>query len=153
MLKNIKNFISNFTEKDGDIEVPKIAENSLNKACAVLLIETALADKNFSSEEIVSMKNTLQTTYNIEEKIIEDLIKEAQQLVTESTSLYEHTRLINDSCDYSDKLRLIYSLWTIAFVDKQIDKYEEYLIRKISDLLHVSHSDFIKEKIKVKENI
>jgi uncharacterized tellurite resistance protein B-like protein len=74
-------------------------------------------------------------------------------MVSESTSLYEYTRLINDSCSYQDKLNLVNSLWKIAFADNSLDKYEEHLIRKISDLLHVSHSDFIKEKIKVKEFI
>ncbi len=41
----------------------------------------------------------------------------------------------------------------MAFADKNLDKYEEYLIRKISDLLHVSHSDFIQQKLKVKESL
>ena len=73
--------------------------------------------------------------------------------IAESTSLYEHTRLINDSCNYEDKLKLISGLWNLAFADQELDKYEEYLIRKIADLLHVSHSDFIKEKMKVKEGL
>ena len=67
--------------------------------------------------------------------------------------LYEYTRLINDLCDYEDKLRLINNLWSIAFADQQLDKYEEYLIRKISDLLHVSHKDFIQQKLLVKETL
>ena len=54
-------------------------------------------------------------------------------------------------CDYEDKIRLINNLWSIAFSDKQLDKYEEYLIRKISDLLYVSHKDFIEQKLRVKE--
>ena len=77
-------------------------------------------------------------------------LNEAEKKVSESTSLYEHTRLVNDLCDYQDKLKLISNLWIIAFADNQLDKYEEYLIRKISDLLHVSHSDFIREKMKIK---
>ena len=44
-------------------------------------------------------------------------------------------------------LKLINNLWAIAFADKHLDKYEEYLIRKISDLLYVSHSDFIQQKL------
>ena len=80
------------------------------------------------------------------------LINESKKTVSESTSLYQYTRLINDLCDYEDKIQLITNLWIIAFADKHLDKYEEYLIRKISDLLYVSHSDFIQEKIKVKES-
>ena len=43
-------------------------------------------------------------------------------------------------------------MWTIAFADEEIDKYEEYLIRKISDLTYVSHSDFIKSKLRAKND-
>ena len=34
----------------------------------------------------------------------------------------------------------------IAFADGRIDKYEDYTIRKISDLIYVKHEDFMKAK-------
>ena len=100
-----------------------------------------------------SKKQTLKEVYKVDEKDIEELINESEKKVSESTSLYEYTRLINDLCDYQDKLKLINNLWTIAFADKHLDKYEEFLIRKISDLLYVSHSDFIQQKLSVKESL
>ena len=39
-------------------------------------------------------------------------------------------------------------LWDIAYADGRIDKYEDYTIRKISDLLYVKHSDFMKAKLR-----
>ena len=36
-------------------------------------------------------------------------------------------------------------------IDAYIHKYEEYYIRKIADLLHVSHSDYIKTKLKAEK--
>jgi len=69
----------------------------------------------------------------------------------EATSLYEFTRLINDEYDYEEKVEMIESMWNIAFSDQRLDKYEDYLIRKIAELTYVSHSDFIKSKLKAKE--
>ena len=97
------------------------------------------------------MQQTLKKVYKVNETDMEELINESKLKVSESTSLYEYTRLINDLCDYEDKLKLINNLWSIAFADQQLDKYEEYLIRKISDLLYVSHKDFIEQKLRVKE--
>ena len=154
MLIKIKEYISELGKDSAGISNDE--ENNteiINNACAALLIETALADKVFNDEELASMKQTLKIVYKVEEKDIDELIDESKKNVSESTSLYEYTRLINDLCDYDDKLRLINNLWSIAFADQQLDKYEEYLIRKISDLLHVSHKDFIQQKLLVKETL
>lgn len=154
MLKKIKEYIAEFSQNSSDEDNLKETKTSLiNNACAALLIETALADKVFNEAELNSMKETLINIYKIESKDVEEIINESKKTVSESTSLYQYTRLINDLCDYEDKIQLINNLWIIAFADKQLDKYEEHLIRKISDLLYVSHSDFIQEKIKVKESL
>ncbi len=154
MLNKIKEYISELGKDSAGISNEEQDNTEIiNNACAALLIETALADKVFNDEELASMKQTLKIVYKVEEKDIDELIDESKKKVSESTSLYEYTRLINDLCDYEDKLRLINNLWSIAFADQQLDKYEEYLIRKISDLLHVSHKDFIQQKLLVKETL
>ena len=154
MLKKIKEHISNLgNEPSEKADQEQKDTEIINNACAALLIETALADKVFNEEELISMKQTLNKVYKVDEKDIVDLINESKKKVSESTSLYEYTRLINDLCNYEDKIRLISNLWSIAFADQHLDKYEEYLIRKISDLLHVSHKDFIQQKLLVKETL
>ena len=154
MLKKIKEHISNLgNEPSEKADQEQKGTEIINNACAALLIETALADKVFNEEEMISMKQTLNKVYKVDEQDIEELINESKKKVSESTSLYEYTRLINDLCNYEDKIRLISNLWSIAFADQHLDKYEEYLIRKISDLLHVSHKDFIQQKLLVKETL
>ena len=154
MLKKIKEHISNLSNEPIEMADQEQKDTEIiNNACAALLIETALADKVFNEEEMNSMKQTLNKVYKVDEKDIEELIYESKKKVSESTSLYEYTRLINDLCDYEDKIRLISNLWSIAFADQHLDKYEEYLIRKISDLLHVSHKDFIQQKLLAKETL
>ena len=154
MLKKIKEHISNLSNEPIEIADQEQKDTEIiNNACAALLIETALADKVFNEEEMISMKQTLNKVYKVDEQDIEELINESKKKVSESTSLYEYTRLINDLCNYEDKIRLISNLWSIAFADQHLDKYEEYLIRKISDLLHVSHKDFIQQKLLAKETL
>ncbi len=154
MLKKIKEHISNLSNEPIEMADQEQKDTEIiNNACAALLIETALADKVFNEEEMISMKQTLYKVYKVDEQDIEELINESKKKVSESTSLYEYTRLINDLCNYEDKIRLISNLWSIAFADQHLDKYEEYLIRKISDLLHVSHKDFIQQKLLVKETL
>ena len=145
MIKRIKNLLSNFSNQEEEIEDEKIS--SLDKACSALLIEVAYADKVFDESEINSLRESLKETYDIDEQIIDELISEAKKTVDESTSLYEYTRVVNDEFNYSDKLELLSRIWKLAFADGNLDKYEDHLIRKISDLIHISHSDFIKIKL------
>jgi len=66
-------------------------------------------------------------------------------------SLYEFTSLINSEYDYAQKVTLIENMWRVAFADHVLDKYEENMIRKTADLIYVSHSDFIKSKLTVRD--
>ena len=131
MLKKISNIFKKKVTETPDEE----SLSSISKACSSLLIEVALSDKDFDEEEITSMKEILKTTHGISDETINELVSNAKQTVDESTSLYSYTREVNDNFSYDDKLLLLQSLWDIAYADGNVDKYEEHLIRKISDLI------------------
>jgi len=145
MIKKIKDILSSFSKQEEADSEDKIS--SLNQACSALLIEVAFADKIFEESEIITLKESLKEIYGLEDDVIDELITDAKKTVEESTSLYEYTRVVNDEFEYKDKLELLSSLWKLAFADGNLDKYEEHLIRKISDLTHISHSDFIQIKL------
>ena len=149
MIKKIKELISNLSDKD--VQEESQDPSLINNACAALLIEIAYADKDFDESEKMSLKNSLMTTYKIDEIEIDELILDASQSVQESTSLYGYTRIVNDEFSYDEKLNLLKNLWKIAYADGNLDKYEEHLIRKISDLIHVSHRDYINIKLEVRD--
>ncbi|MBV2123299.1 MAG: TerB family tellurite resistance protein, partial [Candidatus Thiodiazotropha sp. (ex Ctena orbiculata)] len=50
---------------------------------------------------------------------------------------------------YEQKIQIIESLWQVAFADRQLHHYEEHVIRRLADLIHVSHGDFISAKHRV----
>ena len=105
----------------------------------------------FDESEVNLLKEMLLKAYTLEAEDIQDLIENAEKSVEESTSLYEYTREVNDNFDYESKLNLIDQLWRIAFADGHLDKYEEHVVRKIADLIHISHNDFIQSKLKNRE--
>ena len=147
MLKKISKIFKKKVTETPDEE----SLSSISKACSSLLIEVALSDKDFDEEEITSMKEILKTTHGISDETINELVSNAKETVDESTSLYNYTREVNNNFSYDDKLLLLQSLWDIAYADGNVDKYEEHLIRKISDLIYISHSDFIKAKLERKK--
>ena len=138
------------TEESGD---PTIDDKTSTKACIALLLETSMADEILDESELMALKNTLQKDFQINENEINELIDLAKENVEDSTSLYEFTRDINDNFDAAERVKLIESMWKIAYADGNIDKYEEHIIRKVSNLIYVAHSDFIKAKLSAKEQI
>ena len=147
MLEKIKSlFFKTSEEKIAEVQVAQ----TMDKTCASLIIEVALADKVFDESEINLLKNMLLKTYSLKLDDANELIANAEKTVKESTSLYGYTREVNDNFDYQSKLGLLDQLWRMAFADGNIDKYEEHVVRKISDLIHISHNDFIQSKLRNK---
>ena len=134
-------------------ESPTIDDKTSIKACIALLLETSMADEILDESELMALKNTLLKDFLIDEDEIDELINLVKENVEDSTSLYEFTRDINDNFDAVERVKLIESMWKIAYADGNIDKYEEHIIRKVSNLIYVAHSDFIKAKQSAKEQI
>ena len=134
-------------------EVLTIDDKTSTKACIALLLETSMADEVLDESELMTLKKTLQKDFQVNEDEIDELIDLAKENVEDSTSLYEFTRDINDNFDATERVKLIESMWKIAYADGNIDKYEEHIIRKVSNLIYVAHSDFIKAKLSAKEQI
>ncbi|MEZ7830962.1 MAG: TerB family tellurite resistance protein [Gammaproteobacteria bacterium] len=150
MIESIKSFFENKLTKKEEEEAPSSAMSRVDLTCAALLVEVMNSDHELDEREHQEFMAVLQQSYNIAESDLEELTQLAKDEAFEATSLYEFTKLINDSYDYQQKVGLIENMWRIAFSDKRLDKYEDHLIRKVSELIYVSHSDFIKTKLKVR---
>ncbi|GIS22549.1 MAG: hypothetical protein CM15mP123_04510 [Gammaproteobacteria bacterium] len=146
------NFFKKIFQKDASEDL-EIDEHGSIKACIALMLETSMADDLLDESEIKTLKATLINDFKLEETEIDELIEISKKNVEDSTSLYEFTRDINDNFDAAERVKLIESMWKIAYADGNIDKYEEHIIRKVSNLIYVAHSDFIKAKLSAKEQI
>ena len=146
------NFFKKIFQKDASEDL-EIDEHGSIKACIALMLETSMADDLLDESEIKTLKATLINDFKLEENEIDELIEISKKNVDDSTSLYDFTRDINDNFESEERIKLIESMWKIAYADGNIDKYEEHIIRKVSNLIYVAHSDFIKAKLSAKEQI
>ena len=131
-------------------ESEESAEQRMRLAAAALLIETARADFIQDGAEEAALKDLLCTVLHVEHTQLKNLFELATQRVDDATSLYEFTREINDHYSPAQKLRIIGAMWTVAYADGDLNKYEEALIRQVADLTYVSHEDYIRTKLAAK---
>ena len=134
-----------------DEVTPASLEHAQRLATAALLIEISRADFDVADEEKLAIEQTLRDSFGISDEETREIIALAEQEVSESISLYEFTRLVDEGFTPAQKRHIVGLLWQVAFSDDRLEEREEYLIRKIAKLLHVPHADFIDEKLKVKK--
>ena len=114
----------------------------------VLLIEVSKSDDDYDDSEKEKIIELLKKQFSLNNDQIDILMMMADKKNDEIVSLHELTASLNKEYTYSEKKNVIKMLWDIAYSDGRIDKYEDYTIRKISDLLYIKHSDFIKAKLR-----
>ncbi len=133
----------------GDWRTAPVANLSLEVAGLALLLEIARADHNSTGEERRAIAVAAAHAFGVEAMLAETLIAEAERAVDEAVSLLEFTSVLNAQLDQQAKYRLLEHLWRVAYADGGLDHYEEYYLRKIADLLYLSHRDLIRAKLAV----
>jgi uncharacterized tellurite resistance protein B-like protein len=148
MLAKIKQL---FAKKSDDSDQDKVAKEHL--ATAALLIEVMVIDGHMDDQELQSIGSTLCSILDLSQSQVDELIALSREEVAEATSLYQFTKQINDHYDLEGKLQLLTSMWKVAYADGELDKYEENIIRRVADLLHIRHSEYIRCKLDAKETL
>lgn len=128
---------------------PQATEAALRQAAAALLLEMAHMDEAVSDAERASIERMVQECFRLDAAAAAELLACAEAERQESTDYFQFTRLINEHFDTERKGHLIAALWRVAFADGVLDKHEEFLVRKIADLLYVPHGLFIGTKSRV----
>tara|TARA_B100000609_G_C17154301_1_gene402608 strand:+ start:273 stop:725 length:453 start_codon:yes stop_codon:yes gene_type:complete len=147
----ITSLLDRFKSPNKDDEESLIENTFEDKAVlaiCILMIEVSRSDDKFDDLEKNKILSILKNKYNLNETQLETVIKIANQKNDDMVSLYEWTTVINNTYQYNERVKILRSLWEVAHADNVIDKYEDYTIRKIADLIYVKHTDFIKAKHK-----
>lgn len=157
MLNNIKQFFNQNLIPASSVlpngESDEAGTHATRLALAALLVEVAESDYRDAPEEHLMLLNIVKETFKLPQDEANEIIELARKEHENSTDYFQFTRLINDNYSAEQKIQLVESLWRVAFSDHHLDKYEEHVIRRIADLLYVSHSDFMSSKLRVQNEI
>ena len=128
----------------------KIKNNNFQIKVSALLIHAAKIDENYTEKEEEIIKKTLENL-GLEKEKISKTIEEAKIVEENSNQILEFTREIKNLSEL-DKIKIIESLWSIIYSNKDADIYETNLMRRLAGLLYIDSKIMgdIKEKIKTK---
>lgn len=148
MFRSLREFIETRLPPAGRAADESSREHTIRLTTAALLLETMRADYDEDDHERGAIVRLMKTVFGLDEDETAELLRQAEGHIAEATSLYDFTRLINDTHDPEQKIRIIELMWDVAFADGRVDKYEDHLIRKVADLIHVLHSEFMRAKLR-----
>jgi uncharacterized tellurite resistance protein B-like protein len=119
-----------------DIEADR-RDAAIRLATAVLMVDVAVVDSAFDEVEFDRMVNLVRDHFGLGADDAATLINAANAESDDLVSVRQLTAFLDEQLSGDDKGRVVELLWSIAYADGQLDRYENSLVLKISDLLHV----------------
>ncbi len=143
LLDQIVDAISTLDSAENELEG---RADAIRKATAVLMLDVALADKVFDRSELEKVLELAEVHFGLRREEAAELIDGARNEAEAIVSLNQFTQLLHKYLDDEEKASIIAMLWQIAYADGRLDKYENALVLKISDLLYVSRGRVMRLK-------
>ncbi len=121
-------------------------ESALRLATAVLMVEVARADHVFEQSELERLLALITAHFELSPDDAADLVDRASETAEAVAHLHDFTQILHKHLSDNEKARIVGMLWQVAYADGRLDKYEDSLVLKISDLLYVSRGRVMRLK-------
>lgn len=136
------------TDDEADID----RDEAIRMATAVLMIDVARSDHVFEESEFDRVLQLVQSHFKLPAEQAAELVDAANDKAEDLVSAYDFTKVLHEHLDHGEKSRIVGLLWKVAYADGRLNKYEDSLVLKISDLLHVSRGLVMRLKHDAAEN-
>ena len=124
------------------------SEHSLERddyrlAAAALLMRAATIDGKFDDAERAKLHERLKSRFELDDAGAAALIERAATAEQEAVDLYRFTSLLNRALDDEGRRHLVEVMWEIVYADNRVGEFEDNLLWRVADLLHVPSRDRI----------
>ena len=127
------------------------SQHALHVATAALLLEMMRMDASITAAETASVTRSLQRRFGLEAAQVDTLMALAAEEARLATDYFQFTSLINRNFSAEQKVQVVEYLWLVAYADGHLDAHEQHFMRKIADLLYVSHADYVAAKQRARQ--
>lgn len=120
-------------------------------ATAALLLEVVRLDGGVDEAERAAVLRAVRTKFGLGEDEAETLVRLAEAEAQEATDYYQFTSLINRHFSPGQKVRAIEMMWQVAYADADLSANEQHVLRRVADLLHLPHAEYIAAKLRARD--
>lgn len=135
LLDAIRNLLTGSPAAEAEPESP--LHDPLHVAACALLLDVAYADGEFSPSEREHLERVLERHFALPPQAGADLIALCEQERSKAVDHFAFTSLLQRNYDVGQKMVLAEIMWGLVLADGQIAEHEQYLTRKIANLLEL----------------
>ncbi len=150
MLKSIRDY---FDRNIGTQGTPAAERHSIELATAALLVEVVRSDAGIAANEQQAVLRAVRERFGLSDEEAQTLFDLAEEEVRTANDYYQFTSLINRHFDQQQKQHVIELMWQVAYADTELAAHENHVLRRIAELLHVTHGDYIAAKMRARDAI
>jgi uncharacterized tellurite resistance protein B-like protein len=124
-------------------------EDRLRLATAAVLLDIAYADGSFTPAEGENVEVYLQRTFSLGADDARELVEAAGEIRARTIDHFDMTNYIRKNVSLPERIEIVKTMWRTAYADGKLTDYENYLVRKLADLLGLEHHVMIDAKVSV----
>jgi uncharacterized tellurite resistance protein B-like protein len=139
--------------KGGVSAAPQQQQDPLHLATAAVLLEIAHADGEFTPAEDGNIVGFLTNAFALTAESAQELVQEAAELRSRTIDHFSLTNFIRKNSSLAERIDIVKTMWRIVYSDRKLTDYENYLVRKLADLLGLEHRVMIDAKMEILQEL
>ncbi len=148
VLKSIRDYFERNIRVQG---APARERHSIELATAAVLVEVVRSDASVEPSEQQAVLRAVREKFGLSDEEAATLMRLAEEEVRTANDYYQFTSLINRQFSQQQKQRVIELMWQVAYADAELSAHENHVLRRIAELLHVTHGDYIAAKMRARD--
>ena len=126
-----------------------VRHDPLRLATAAILLEIGYADGTFTPAEGEDVTTYLGRAFQVSADEAKELIDEASEIRNRTIDHFALTNYIRRNASLDERIDIVKTMWRMVYSDGKLTDYENYLVRKLADLLGLEHHVMIDAKVAV----
>jgi uncharacterized tellurite resistance protein B-like protein len=134
---------------EGGKHAGHFGDDDYRLAAAALLVHTAVIDGGLAEVERERLHGVLKQRFALDDAQAGALVAEATEAEQKSIDLFQFTARLNRALDEAGRVRMVEMMWQIVYADGTVSEFEDNLVWRAADLLHVSRDERIALRLRV----
>ena len=124
-------------------EPARFDDNDFRLMVTALMVHAAAIDGRVNDIESQRLRAIVKDRFRLDDDEADELIASATRAEQEAIDLYRFTSTLNRLLDEPGRAKVIEMMWQIVFADGKASEFEDNLVWRAADLLHISRDERI----------